>query len=197
VARLGGEPLGRRPALLLDRDGTLLEPIEYLGDPGRVRLLPGVGAALRRAAAAGYELVVVTNQSAVARRLFGQAEVDAVHAATAQALAEHGVRIRRFYTCPHHPDHGGPCACRKPEPGMLRQAALELELDLRRSAMVGDTLEDLLAGERAGCRTFLVRTGYGARVAAQQQAAFPPGAQVVADLEAAVARLLAAGPGAP
>jgi lipopolysaccharide heptosyltransferase II len=154
---------GGRRAIFLDRDGTLLDLVPYLHDPAQVRLVPGAAEALRAARQAGFALVVVTNQSGIARGLFREEDVTRVHARVQEALAPAGVAIDRFYHCPHHPDFTGPCDCRKPEPGLYRRAAAELGLDLQRSFAIGDTVEDLQAAQRAGCRPILVRTGYGAQ----------------------------------
>jgi len=149
--------------LFLDRDGTLIELEPYLCDPQRVRLIPGAAGALRRAREAGYRLVVASNQSGVARGLYGDEAVRAVEARVRELLETEGVTVDGFYHCPHHPEHTGRCQCRKPAPGMLLLAARELGLDLDRSFMVGDTPADLQAGAAAGCRSLLVRTGYGGR----------------------------------
>ena len=181
---------GRRAALFLDRDGTLVEPVSYLHDPAQVRLVSGAGGALRRAREAGYALVVVTNQSGLARSLFSAREMEAVHAAIQDALAEADVAIDAFYHCPHHPDFTGPCTCRKPAPGMLTLAAEQLRLDLTRSVMIGDTWEDVIAGERAGCRSILIKTGYGAQVLAARGAEIPAHVRIAANLPAAIDNLL-------
>jgi D-glycero-D-manno-heptose 1,7-bisphosphate phosphatase len=123
-----------RPAVFLDRDGTLVEEVPYLHDPARVVLPPGVGA-LAAAAAAGYALVVVTNQAGVARGLYDEAAVAAVHRRLGELLAGVGVRLDAVLHCPHHPQGTVPgyaraCRCRKPGPGMLEAAAERLELDL-------------------------------------------------------------------
>lgn len=182
------------PALFLDRDGTLIEHEPYLHDPARVRLVSGAGEALRRARAGGYRIVVVSNQSGVARGYFGLREVEAVHAAMRAALASEGATIDRIYTCPHHPEHGGTCQCRKPAPGMLLQAARELPVDLARSVIVGDTPEDLEAGAAAGCRGILVRTGHGAEGRAGASPALPAGASRARDLPEAIEILFARNP---
>jgi D-glycero-D-manno-heptose 1,7-bisphosphate phosphatase len=184
-----GEP-GRR-GLFLDRDGTLCVLVPYIRDPARVELLPGVANALARARAAGWHPVVVTNQSGIARGLMTRAEVDAVHAALDRLLAAHGAAVDGYFICPHHPDHSGACGCRKPAPGLVQTAARVLGLDLRRSALVGDTIEDVQAGAAAGCRTFLVGTGYGTEQARTRAAELPAETRVVADLAAAVSVLLA------
>jgi D-glycero-D-manno-heptose 1,7-bisphosphate phosphatase len=180
-----------RRGLFLDRDGTLCVLVPYLKDPARVKLLPGAGTALARAHAAGWRLVIITNQSGIARGLMTSEDVDAVHAAIDRLLAAHGVAVAGYFICPHHPDLTGPCACRKPAPGLLEKAARTLGLDLERSALVGDTVADVQAGAAAGCQTFLVRTGYGSEQAGSRSAELPAGTRIVADLDAAVSALLA------
>ncbi len=158
-----------RPAVFLDRDGVLIEDAHYVGCASRVRLIPGAAEAVAALNRAGRAVVVVTNQAGVAKGMFTAAAVEAVHAFLAEQLAGYGARIDAFYYCPHHPEGEVPeyrtrCECRKPGPGMLRAAAAELGLDPARSWMVGDRETDLAAGAAAGCRTVLVRTGYGAGV---------------------------------
>lgn len=155
-----------KPAVFLDRDGVVIEDVNYLGDPDRVRLIPGSAEAVAELNRAGWAVVIVSNQSGVARGLFSLAAVDAVHAHLAVMLRNHGARIDSFLFCPHHPEAEMPefradCDCRKPRPGMLLCAAAELGLDLAESWMIGDRESDLAAGAAAGCRTALVRTGYG------------------------------------
>ncbi len=163
--RSAGRP--GRPALFLDRDGVVIEEVNYLVHPEDVRLIPGVAAALRRQREAGREIVVVTNQSAVARGLIDRAGLQQVHARLHQLLRAEGVRLTGLEFCPHHPEFTGPCACRKPEPGMLRRAAHRHDLDLSRSWMIGDTGSDLAAGRAAGCLVGLVLSGHGRRTAAR------------------------------
>ena len=182
---------GRRRALFLDRDGTLLEHVAYLDDPAGVKLVPGAGAALAAARRAGFLLVVVSNQAGIARGLLGEEAMQAVHAAVEEQLGRSAVTIDRFYFCPHHPDFTGPCSCRKPEPGMLLEAAHDLGIDLGASFMIGDTVEDVQAGAEAGCRSILVRTGYGAAQAESRRSELPAGSGQVADLAAAIAEILA------
>lgn len=193
-----------RPAVFLDRDGTVIVEVDYLADPERVELVPGSGPALRRLMEAGYALVLVTNQSGIARGRLDEDILAAIHARLDELLAPHGVRFDGVYYCPHHPEHGGEryakdCDCRKPRPGMLLQAARELDLDLGRSCMVGDAARDLEAGWAVGARGFLVRTGKGARQieAATERAPGPGWLQVVDDLPAAAAQLLSADPADP
>lgn len=152
-----------RPAIFFDRDGTLIDDVPYLNDPARVRLLPNTAAALKRARAAGWACVIVSNQSGVGRGLITLAQLQAIHAALVAQLAEAGAALDGIYFCTHAPlvadrtliEHSD----RKPGPGMLQRAARELGLDLPRSWMVGDSLSDMLAGRNAGCRSMLVRTG--------------------------------------
>lgn len=148
-------------AVFLDRDGTLLRLVPYLRDPERARLYRDTVAALRLLRAAGARLVVVTNQAGVARGLMTRADVARVNRRLMALLAVEGVWLDSIEVCPHHPDFTGPCRCRKPAPGLLTRAARRLGLDLSRSWMVGDAPGDLEAGEAAGARTALVRTGYG------------------------------------
>ncbi|HEX6998744.1 MAG TPA: HAD-IIIA family hydrolase [Gammaproteobacteria bacterium] len=153
-----------RPAVFLDKDGTLIENVPHNVDVERVRLARGAARALPALARAGFALVVVSNQSGVARGLFTEADVRAVGRRLAALLAELGARLDGFYWCPHHPQGAVPgyrreCACRKPRPGLLLRAARELGLDLGASWLVGDILDDIEAGRRAGCRTVLVDSG--------------------------------------
>ena len=188
---VAGERAGRRasrPALFLDRDGTLVEEVPYLHDPERVELLPGVGA-LAAAAAAGYALVVVTNQAGVARGLYDEAAVDAVHRRLEELLAGAGVRLDAILHCPHHPRGTVPgyaraCRCRKPGPGMLEAAAERLDLDLPASFLVGNHPTDVGAAVAAGVTPLFVATGQAAGRPP------PPGVASFADLEAATGAVL-------
>ncbi|HHK60609.1 MAG TPA: D-glycero-beta-D-manno-heptose 1,7-bisphosphate 7-phosphatase [Desulfobacterales bacterium] len=155
-----------RAAVFLDRDGTINEQMGYINHLSRFVLLPGVVAAIRRLNQAGVPVVVVTNQSGLARGYFPPALLDQVHAEMRQRLAEGGARVDGVYVCPHHPEareerYRRACGCRKPRPGLLERAARELGLDLARSYMVGDRYSDVATGAAAGCRTVLVLTGYG------------------------------------
>ena len=153
--------MSARRALLLDRDGTLVKDVGYLADPSKLRLLPGVAAALARAREAGFRLIVVTNQSGVARGLMTEGDVETLHDALRLRLRRRGVTLDGVYVCPHHPEVGdapyrADCACRKPRPGLLLRAGREHGLDLDRSVMVGDQPRDVEAGRAAGCRTLLL-----------------------------------------
>lgn len=157
-------PLHGHKALFLDRDGTLVHPRHYPSRPEDLRLYDGIGPPLHAARAAGLRLVVITNQSGLARGLFTEGDLDRMHAHLAAELARFDVRLDAIYYCPHHVDGAIPalavaCDCRKPRPGMLLRAAADLGLDLARSWFVGDILDDVEAGNRAGCRTVLVDLG--------------------------------------
>jgi D-glycero-D-manno-heptose 1,7-bisphosphate phosphatase len=158
--------VGRRPAVFIDRDGTLTDEVGYVNHPRRLRLLPRSAEAVRRLNAAGVAAVVVTNQAGIARGYFSE---DVLHATTAELLAQleaAGARLDGVYVCTHHPSEGEPpyraaCECRKPAPGLLTRAAAELDLDLTASTMVGDKASDLVPARAVGARAVLVRTGYG------------------------------------
>jgi D-glycero-D-manno-heptose 1,7-bisphosphate phosphatase len=180
-----------RPAVFLDRDGTLVEEVPYLHDPERLALLPGVGE-LARLAAAGYALVVVTNQAGVARGLYGEPAVAAVHRRLAAMLAGTGVRLDAVLYCPHHPEGTVPayaraCRDRKPGPGMLEAAAGRLGLDLGASFLVGNSPTDVGAAVAAGVTPLFLTTGQAAGRPP------PPGVAAFDGLAGAVAAVLAAG----
>ena len=187
-----------RPALLLDRDGTVCRERGYLGRPEDLELLPGAASAIRRARSAGYAVVLITNQSAVARGLFDLKAVHAVHRHLQALLQAEQAYLDGIFVCPHHPQgaiarYSGPCDCRKPAPGLLLRAAERHELDLGRSTMIGDRLRDLEAGWAAGCRAALVRSGHGQQEFEYHAASIRErGGQVHTDLAAAVTALLGA-----
>ncbi len=149
-----------KPAVFLDRDGTLNKEIGYLSKVEDLLLLPGVPEAIRALNEHALPAIVVTNQSGIGRGYYREADMQRVHGEIEARLAREGCHLDGFYHCPHHPDAG--CDCRKPKPGMLIRAAHEHGLDLAASFVVGDKISDLQAGQRAGCRTVLVLTGYGA-----------------------------------
>jgi len=152
-----------RPAVFLDRDGTLIEHVPYLSEPTGVRLLPGVAVALVRLRRAGFACVLVTNQSAIGRGWITECRLHEIHAELIRQLAQEGAALDGIYFCPDAPAENGfpiaPNPDRKPGPGMLLRAAAELGLDLPASWMVGDLVSDVLAGLNAGCRSILVATG--------------------------------------
>jgi len=159
-------PTGR-PALFLDRDGTLIDLVDYLSDPEDVRLVGGAVTAIRAANAAGSAVIVVTNQSGIGRGYYGWKALEAVQARLYELLAAADAVVDAAYACPHAPlDAGGPQISfyRKPAPGMLLRAGADLQLDLANSRIVGDAVSDLAAGTAAGLSAgVLVATGYGER----------------------------------
>jgi len=180
-------------AVFLDRDGTIVSDPGFLREPGRVRLLPGAGEAIRRLNQAGWLVVTVTNQSGIARGLYDQAAYSAVQRRVAELLGAHAGHLDGAYLCPHHPEITGPCQCRKPGPKLFRDAQTALGIDFAQAYWVGDRLSDVeparaLAGQVA--RGILVETGDGAHYRAQAQAL---GATVVPDLAAAADLIVRAG----
>jgi D-glycero-D-manno-heptose 1,7-bisphosphate phosphatase len=161
----------KRPAVFLDRDGTLNEERGYLDRMELLTLFPWTADAVRLLNRAGFVTVVVTNQAAVARGLIDERFLHRVHGEVDARLARGDARIDRYYYCPHLADGPeGPfrqrCGCRKPQPGMVEAAARDLDLDLSRSAMVGDRWLDVQCARAAGVRAVLVRSGHGCREAA-------------------------------
>lgn len=175
-----------RRFVLLDRDGTINVERHYLSDPNQLSLLPGAAAGLRALRELGLGLVVVTNQSGIARGYFDHARLDAIHERLHELLGAAGVELDGIYVCPHGPDDG--CRCRKPRDGMALAAARELGFRVDRSFMIGDKPCDIELGRRVGATTLLVRTGYGEKSAVPSvdpQAAQASPDFVVADLLAA------------
>ncbi len=159
----------RQPAAFIDRDGTINVDSGYLNRPEHLRLIPRAGQAIARLNRAGYPVIVITNQSAIARGLLTESGLSEIHAALARQLSAFNASLQAIYHCPHHPDYGDhtSCDCRKPEPGMILRAAREQNIDLAGSIVIGDNATDLKAGWRAGCRSALVRTGCGEDVLTQ------------------------------
>lgn len=153
------------PAIFLDRDGVLIRDVHLLTNPDDIRIMEGIPPALRSLKEAGFRLIVISNQTVVARGLATEQEVYAIHARVECLLEQAGApRLDGFYFCPHHPNATLPayrvaCECRKPRPGLLLRAAREHDLNLGASIVVGDRITDIIAGARAGCRTVLVQTG--------------------------------------
>ncbi|MBZ6383110.1 MULTISPECIES: D-glycero-alpha-D-manno-heptose-1,7-bisphosphate 7-phosphatase [Sphingomonas] len=168
-----------RPAVLLDRDGTVIVESNYLCDPAGVALETGAAAGLQVLAASGYVLAVITNQSGIARGRFGWAQTEMVNARVAALLKTAGVDIAGWFVCPHGPADG--CACRKPRAGLALAAAAVLGLDLSRSWIVGDKQSDIAAADAVGARGVLMLTGHGGNHAAWARAAGHPVAATLHD----------------
>ena len=159
-----------RPAVFLDRDGTLIEERGYLDRLDMLEIFPFSADAIRLLNRAGYATVVITNQAAIGRGIIDEPFLDEVHRALDSRLAPAGAAPDAYYFCPHHPDEAvgrfrTTCRCRKPGPGMIEQAVADLDLDPARSFMVGDRWIDVAAGHAAGTKALLVRTGHGAHEA--------------------------------
>ena len=156
-------------AVFMDRDGTINEEVGYLSRMDELKLYPGSAEAIRLINESGMKAVVVTNQSGIARGYITEDFVRSVHERINEWLRADGAHIDGFYVCPHHPVYGNgiykqDCNCRKPKPGLLLQAAAEMNIDLTRSYMIGDMLKDIAAGKKAGARGILVKTGYGSNI---------------------------------
>jgi D-glycero-D-manno-heptose 1,7-bisphosphate phosphatase len=148
-------------AVFLDRDGTIIEDVGYLNSPQHIKFLPGSIEAIRKLNAAGYKVVVITNQAGIARGLVTEAMLQTIDKVLHKWILTSGAHLDGIYYCPHHPEHGfypykQACTCRKPHPGLIKKAAKDLKLDLGQSFMVGDKETDIEAGKRAGVKTVRV-----------------------------------------
>lgn len=178
-----------RPVAFLDRDGTIIEDPGYLDDPGQVHLIPDSASAIRRLNEAGWVVIVVTNQSGIARGYYTEADYQQVRARVDELLAARGARVDAHYHCPHAPDDPA-CDCRKPKLKHYLDALGTYGLDAGRSWCVGDRVSDLLAAQRLGGHALLVRTGEGEENRIEAELA---GFEAVPDLAAAVSRMLTGG----
>jgi D-glycero-D-manno-heptose 1,7-bisphosphate phosphatase len=176
------------PAVFLDRDGTINVEKNYLYRIEDWEWIPNADQAIRQLKTAGFLVVVISNQAGIARGLYTAEDVMALHHHVSTDLHSAGGTIDAYYFCPHHPEHGEQrcCECRKPKPEMLLAAAMALNIDLKKSWMVGDKGIDLLAAKAAGTQGILVQTGHGAT----EQTKLLPGTIVAADLPAAVSIIL-------
>ena len=141
-------------AVFIDRDGTIAKDVPYCSRPEDFELFPGAAEAIRVLNEHGFKVVVVTNQSGIARGYFTEEMLVRIHNKMSHELAKHGAHVDAIYHCHHHPDDN--CECRKPKPGMLLQAASDLNLDLGKSYVVGDSDMDIEVGRRTGCKTVLI-----------------------------------------
>ncbi|MFT7670375.1 MAG: D-glycero-D-manno-heptose 1,7-bisphosphate phosphatase [Planctomycetota bacterium] len=177
-----------RPAVFIDRDGTINMEVDYLSKPEDLKLLPGAGEAIARLNAGGFLAIVITNQSGIARGLFDMKQLGRIHQRLRELLQECGAKLDGIYSCPHHPDFDPkPCSCRKPLPGLYEQACVEHAIDLAASFAVGDSPRDLQAATAIGVPGFLVESGKP--VSALQREEY----DVVEDLAAAVELIFATG----
>ncbi|MDK2862149.1 MAG: D-glycero-D-manno-heptose 1,7-bisphosphate phosphatase [Thermodesulfobacterium sp.] len=151
--------MNKKPAVFLDRDGTINEEMGYINDLSRVRLLPGVAEGLKLLQDRGFKLIVITNQSGPARGYFPESLVFEVNQLITRRLAKKGVKLDDFFVCLHGPNEG--CNCRKPNPGLVLQALEKYPIELEKSYFIGDKIVDVETGKRLGIKTILVLTGYG------------------------------------
>jgi len=154
----------KKRAVFLDKDGMLIEDVPYNVDPAQIRLTAGAGIGLRQMHQMGYQLIVISNQSGVARGYFPESALAAVEQRLRALLKPFNVPLAGFYYCPHHPEgtvaeYAIACTCRKPEPGLLIEAAQDHMIDLTESWFIGDILNDVEAGRKAGCQTILLNNG--------------------------------------
>lgn len=172
-----------KPAVFIDRDGTLNVEKNYLHTWAEWEWIAGAPDAIKRFNEAGYVVIVTSNQAGVARGFYREQDIDSLHQQVDADLQKQGAHIDAYYYCPHHPEHGEvrDCDCRKPEPGMLLRAAAEHDIDLLKSFMIGDKVSDVEAGLNAGVIPILVETGYGK----DERADLPPAVLVVRDVSAA------------
>ncbi|MFT5286463.1 MAG: D-glycero-D-manno-heptose 1,7-bisphosphate phosphatase [Planctomycetota bacterium] len=188
-----------RKAVFLDRDGTINVEVDYLSDPAQLKLIPGAAEAIRELNRSKFEVIVVTNQSGIARGMLDIVKLDQIHERLREMLAEEEAHFDAVYFCPHHPTVGQApfvtdCECRKPLPGMLKQAAAERNLALDASSwIVGDSIRDLEAGAALGVPGILVSTGKGADQHHRLGEIHEPAPLYAQDLHAAVAEILKRG----
>ena len=184
-----------KPAVFLDRDGTIIEDVGYLHDLDRIAFYPFAVDAIRGLNRAGLAVVVITNQSGVARGIITEALVDETHARLTATLAAGGARVDAYYYCPHHPagtvaEYASACGCRKPASGLIDRAARDLGLDPVRSFVVGDKWIDVGVARAVGARGVLVRTGSGAWEEAHKRPSDPDADAIVDNLAAAASWIL-------
>jgi D-glycero-D-manno-heptose 1,7-bisphosphate phosphatase len=176
----------KRPAVFIDRDGTISEEVGYVNHPSRFRLLPDSAAAVRLLNESGWLAVLVTNQAGVARGYFSEEMIGEVHQKLIADLQEDGARLDAIYYCAHHPTVGEPpyridCDCRKPKPGLVHRATADLNIDLERSWMVGDRFGDIELAHNANLHSAFVLTGYGRGEWEHQRASWKIQPEIVAE----------------
>ena len=184
-------PPQRRNAVFLDRDGTICEEVGYIDSIARLQLIPRSAAAIKLLNDRGFKVVMVTNQSGVARGFFPEEFLEELHAELKRRLREEGAYLDRIYYCPHHPEEGKApylqvCDCRKPASGLLLKAAQDLDLNLSTAYMIGDHFSDVECAQGIGAQGILLLTGHGRQALAQKESWAQPPAFVASDLFEAV-----------
>lgn len=172
----------RFPAVFIDRDGTINIEAGYIDHPDNFNLYPFVPQSIRLLNEHGFLVIVLTNQAGVGRGYFGEDNVETLHAKMCSELAKGGARLDAVYYCPHHtsskdPRYAVDCDCRKPRTGMVDKALQDLPIDKSRMFIIGDKMSDIKLGKKTGCRTYLVKTGYGLREAENNS----DGADIITD----------------
>jgi D,D-heptose 1,7-bisphosphate phosphatase len=155
-------------AVFLDRDGTIVEDSGYINSPHQLKFIPGAIEAIKKLNEAGYKVVVITNQSGVARGLITEDMLQTIDKTMHKWILSGGAHLDGLYYCPHHSEHGHypykqECECRKPHPGLIKKAQKDLDIDLSQSYMIGDHATDIEAGQRAGVKTIFILSGHGAK----------------------------------
>ena len=176
--------INRPDAVFLDRDGTIIEDVHFIKSPSQVKLIPGAAEAIRRINEAGALVIVVTNQSGIARGLSTEMDYEAVKNHYEALLEKSGAHIDRSYYCPHHPDVNGPCKCRKPGTALFEQALAEFSLTPDRVAYIGDRWRDVAAAKRLGGRGIMIPSGM--TTGGDHQRAKKEGVRTVQTLGAAI-----------
>jgi len=153
-------------AVFMDRDGTIIEDVGYLNHPGAIQFIPGSIEAIKMLNAAGYKVIVITNQAGVARGLISENMLQTIDKTLHKWLLSGGAHLDGIYYCPHHPEHGyypyrQVCECRKPHPGLIKRAQKDFDIDLSQSYMIGDKATDIEAGQKVGVKTIMVLSGHG------------------------------------
>ncbi|MCF7791052.1 MAG: D-glycero-beta-D-manno-heptose 1,7-bisphosphate 7-phosphatase [Victivallales bacterium] len=156
----------KNKACFLDRDGVLIDEVNYLASPDKVSIIPHALKALSILKEYNYKIIVITNQSGVAKGYFTEKEITEIHAEIDRLLAQNNLSIDKYYYCPHHPEgkvegYNINCDCRKPKPKLILQASDEFNINLKQSFLIGDKVSDLSAADKAGCQAVLVKTGHG------------------------------------
>jgi len=151
----------RKRAIFLDRDGVINNEVDHLSHPDDFEFIPGSIDAFKILKQKNFLLIVITNQAGIARGYFNEEALQRIHTKMIKILEQNSIILDDIFFCPHHPEFTGPCDCRKPKPGMILKAKNKHNINLKKSFMVGDTISDIEAGFKAGCKTVLVLTGYG------------------------------------
>jgi D-glycero-D-manno-heptose 1,7-bisphosphate phosphatase len=157
MAHATSEPNKKHRTVFIDRDGTIARDVNYCSRPEDFEIFNGVPEAIKKLNAAGFKVIVITNQSGIARGIFTEEMLGKIHKKMCTEMEKHGARIDDIEYCPHHPDDN--CDCRKPKTGLFRRAAQKLDIDFPHSFMIGDMSLDIEAGKAVGCRTVLVVNG--------------------------------------